>query len=131
MPLQEKKKLLVVDDERNVADTLAAIFAVHGYECRVAYSAEEALQIVVQWAPALAIIDVILPAMSGIDLAILLGAEHPSIQVLLMSGQFLTGTKLQEAAKHGHSFEILAKPVPVPEMLAAAAQRLAPPLQQH
>lgn len=73
MLFEEMKRVLVVDDERNVADTQAAIFAVHG--C----SAEKAVGTLARREPALAIIDVILPATSGIDLAILLRAEHPSI----------------------------------------------------
>ncbi|HEY1650183.1 MAG TPA: response regulator [Terracidiphilus sp.] len=127
MHLNERQKVLVIDDERNVADTLCAILSGNGYECRVAYSAEESIAVVAQWEPALAIIDVILPVMSGIDLAILLNAKHPAVKLLLISGQLLTGTMLEEAANHGHTFDILAKPIPVPQMLAAAANLLAPP----
>jgi DNA-binding response OmpR family regulator len=42
--LREKHKVLVIDDEVNVSDTLALIFTKEGYEARVAYSAEEAIE---------------------------------------------------------------------------------------
>ncbi|HEY1768517.1 MAG TPA: response regulator [Terracidiphilus sp.] len=127
MGLNERQKILVVDDERNVADTLCTILSGNGYECRAAYSAEESIGVMAHWQPALAIIDVILPEMSGIELAILLNAQHPSVKLLLISGQFLTGTMLEDAATRGHTFDVLAKPIPVPQMLAAAANLLQPP----
>jgi DNA-binding NtrC family response regulator len=118
-------KLLIVDDERVIAQSLATIFSGNGYEAKPAYSAEHALEIISEWEPAIAILDVILPAMSGIDLAILLKASNPSIKVMLISGQIVPGTLVGEAAKQGHAFEILAKPIEVPELLGFASRLLA------
>lgn len=56
-----RHKVLVVDDERTIGDTLAVIFSLRGYDTRQAYSAEVALEIVAQWPPDLAILDVVLP----------------------------------------------------------------------
>ena len=55
------RRVLVVDDERSISDTLVKIFATNGYETRVAYTAEQAGEISVEWLPDLAIIDVVLP----------------------------------------------------------------------
>jgi hypothetical protein len=44
-----------------------------------------------------------------------------------MSSQIIAGTLVSKAAEHGHQFEILAKPMPVPELLDSAARLLAPP----
>jgi CheY-like chemotaxis protein len=60
-------KILIVDDEVSIADTLGAIFSNQGYETRVAYSAEQSIEIIAQWKPELAITDVVLPVMSGIE----------------------------------------------------------------
>jgi DNA-binding NtrC family response regulator len=76
------------------------------------------------WEPAIAIVDVILPAMNGIDLGILLKASRPSIKVMLISGQIVAGDLVGDAAKQGHAFEILPKPVEVPELLGVAARLL-------
>lgn len=122
--MAKKQKVLIVDDEKTIADTLGKIFSMQGYEIRVAYSAEESLGIVTQWQPELAIIDVVLPEMNGIDLAILLRANHPSIHVLLISGQLTTGQLINQAAEQGHKFQIFPKPTPVPELLAGVANLL-------
>jgi two-component system response regulator MprA len=126
VPDQEKPRprLLIVDDERTIAETMAAIFNKSGYEARPALSAEEALEVIADWEPAIALLDVVLPTMSGIDLGILLRAARPAIKILLMSGQVVTGDLLDAAAKDGHAFEVLAKPIPVPDLLSSAARLL-------
>jgi DNA-binding NtrC family response regulator len=116
-------KVLIVDDETAIADTLAMIFKSHRYEARVAYSAEEAIETIASWQPDLAILDVLLPNMNGIDLAITTKINYPSCRVLLFSGNSNTGQLLEEAAKKGHSFEILAKPVH-PELMLETASHL-------
>lgn len=100
-------KILVVDDERTIADTLAIIFSQRGYDTRAAYSAEQALEIVAKWSPDLAILDVVLPKMNGIDLSILLSERLPKCQTLLFSGQALTKDLLAQAEKKGYTFAIL------------------------
>jgi CheY-like chemotaxis protein len=114
----EPKRVLFVDDERVIADTLAIIFRNQGYVTRAVYSAEQALELMSDWLPDLAIIDVLLPGMNGIDLAIQLKAEYPDCRLSLFSGQALTGDLLELARQNGHSFEILAKPVAPGEFLA-------------
>jgi len=103
--------VLIVDDDQAIADTLAAIFRLHGYDARVAYSAEEAIESIASCVPDLALLDVNLPGMNGIDLAIVLRANHPECHLLLVSGHEKTSSLLEEAAKKGHIFDILAKPV--------------------
>ena len=124
--LANDSKILIVDDEIVIADTLAQIFSIHGQQVRTAYSAEEAIEVIARWNPDLAILDVVLPQMSGIDLAIFLKQNYPSCQVLLFSGQIITTTLAAEAAKKGHDFEILPKPVLVPDLLSKAAELLSP-----
>jgi DNA-binding NtrC family response regulator len=113
--------VLIVDDESVIADTLVAIFSASGYHARSAYSAEEALEIIPAWCPDLAIIDVILPKMNGVDLATFLTTRYPDCRLLLFSGAGATGELLAAAS---HSFEILAKPMPPNELLAKASRLL-------
>jgi hypothetical protein len=44
---------------------------------------------------------------------------------MLMSGQNLAGDLVGDGAKRGYTFEILAKPIEIPELLGAAARLLA------
>ena len=121
MLLAKGQKVLIVDDERWTSDTLATIFTIAGYEARATYSAEEAIEIMATWQPALVILDVVLPKMSGIDLAIQLAARKPSCQILLFSGNPNIEQLANAAAQSGHPFEILEKPVHPDRMLQKAS----------
>jgi CheY-like chemotaxis protein len=121
------RRILIVDDEVAIADTLAIIFRTQHYEVRVAYSAEDAIEVIAEWRPDLAIIDVMLPEMNGIDLAIVTKANYRGCHVLLFSGHANTALLLEEAVKKGHQFEVLAKPVHPELMLERASALLAGP----
>lgn len=124
----EQPKVLIVDDERIVADTLVMVFSKSGYSARAAYSAEDALAVIPDWTPRLAIIDVCLPAMNGIDLAIRIRAEYPECRISLFSGQPVTEELLTASSE---SFLVLAKPVSPSEMLSVASRLLELPPEQE
>ncbi len=67
--------------------------------------------------PDLLISDVVMPELSGIDLAIQLQASHPECRVLLFSGQAATANLLDIARGNGHDFEVLSKPIHPTEFL--------------
>ena len=119
-----ERRILIVEDEKIVADTLGQILAAHGYEIRVAYSAEHALDMLALWLPNVAILDVMLPKMNGIELALVLQENHPGCHVLLFSGQPSVEGLMQQARSEGHDFEILAKPVHPTVMLNAISSLL-------
>lgn len=120
------RKILIIDDEPTIADTLSVIFSSSGYDSRAVYSAEQALEMLEEWRPDLAIIDVVLPGMNGIEFAIFVKASYPGCQFLLFSGQPGTSNLLEEAKSKGHLFDILAKPLHPTLMLATVAQMLTP-----
>jgi DNA-binding NtrC family response regulator len=124
--LRRSHRVLIIDDAQNVADTLALIFSKEGYDTKVAYSAEQAIEIIAEWVPDLAIVDVVLPRMNGLELAILLKDNHPDCRLLLFSGEEATGELVAGAAKEGNYFEVLAKPVHPVFILETAANLLGP-----
>lgn len=119
------RRILVIDDERSISDTLEKIFSTNGYEARAAYTAEQAGHIVTEWLPDLVIIDVVLPGMNGIEFASLLTVQYPHCQLLLLSGDTRTSDLLADAATKGHAFDILAKPVHPTVILERAEKLLA------
>jgi len=121
------RRILIVDDETAIADTLALIFQLQRYEVRVAYTAERAVEMIAEWVPELAVLDVMLPEMNGIELALVIKANHPRCHVLLFSGHANTGMLLEEAGRKGYQFEILAKPVQPEVMLERASALLSGP----
>jgi CheY-like chemotaxis protein len=108
---EDKPRVLVVDDEQLIADTLALILNRSGFSATAAYSGEEAVEVASVLNPDILISDVIMFEMTGIDLAIHVVKSVPGCRVLLLSGQAATADLLRSAEQRGHSFEIIAKPV--------------------
>lgn len=104
-------RILVLDDDIHVAQTLELILLARGYKVRVAYSAEEAIETISEWQPDVALVDVMLPRMNGIEFGCVLKANYPDAQIVLVSGHPDSAQLLESARRQGHTFEILAKPL--------------------
>jgi Response regulator containing CheY-like receiver, AAA-type ATPase, and DNA-binding domains len=115
---KEKPKVLVVDDERVIADTLAIILNQNGFAATAVYSGTGAIDRARRDRPDLIISDVIMEDMNGIDAAINIRQFLPGCKILLFSGQAATADLLEKARARGHEFEILAKPVHPQDLLA-------------
>lgn len=117
-------KVLIADDEVLIADTLGLILLQGGYQSRVVYSGTAALRELLSFRPALLISDVIMPDMSGIDVAIRARELLPGCAVLLLSGQASTADLMQKARAAGHSFDLLSKPLRPEELLNHVARQI-------
>ena len=114
----KKPIVLVVDDEQVIADTLAKILDLNGYDASAVYTGTAAVESARSLRPDLIISDVIMPDMNGIEAAISIRSFLPTCKILLFSGQAATADLLEDARAHGHEFEILAKPVHPSDLLA-------------
>src|SRR5580658_711983 len=112
-----RPKILVADDERVIADTLAMILNQSGFDARAVYSGESALELVPTFQPNMLICDVIMADLNGIDTAIRIRSLLPGIKILLFSGQAATADLLEKARADGYEFDILAKPVHPQDLL--------------
>lgn len=84
------RKVLVVDDERDLADITAALLNAHGLDVLVAYSAQEALRILHDHDDIDAVFsDVVMPGMTGLELANIVRDLYPMVKVVLASGYAL------------------------------------------
>ena len=104
-------RVLVVDDDAVIADSMAVILNANGYHARAVHSAEEAVEESVLLAPDVLITDVVMTGMTGIDLAIHISNTVPTCKIILFSGQAQTANLLAEALERGYRFELLQKPV--------------------
>jgi signal transduction histidine kinase/CheY-like chemotaxis protein len=114
-------KVLIVDDNRDAADTTAALLEMSGYEVRVAYDPAAALAVLDGYAPAVALLDIGLPGMSGYELAARVRAHSNGATCRLVA---LTGygqaDDVELARRHG--FEVhLTKPAPSDMLLERVA----------
>jgi DNA-binding response OmpR family regulator len=109
--------VLVVDDERVIADTLSIILSRNGFAAMPAYGGKSALEIAKAIPPDVLLTDVMMPGMTGIELAIALEKRVRDCKVLLFSGQASTMDLVAEARADGHEFAMLTKPIPPDELI--------------
>ena len=113
-------RVLIIDDEKAVADTLVMILQRKGYDAAAAYSGAEALKIVESFRPDCVISDVIMPGINGIEVCAAIEKVHPECHILLFAGQAFNGL-METMRDQGHAWEILAKPLPPDKLLAKLA----------
>ncbi len=116
-------RIVVVDDERVIAETLATILRQSGFFATFFTDPWEALLFARSDAPDLLISDVMMPQLSGIDLAIRMKEQCPKCKILLFSGCADTVDLLGAAREQGHNFHLLSKPVHPTELLRAITER--------
>ncbi len=119
-----RPRVLVVDNESVIADTVAKILSLSGIPAIAAYDGNEALGTALLKPPDLLLTDVVLPGMNGIELAITIKRVYPECKILLFSGLATTADLLANARRAGHRFTLLNKPVPPQELLATVAEHL-------
>jgi len=108
-------RVLLVDDEANFVDTLAKRLGFRGLEVVTASSADEALEILGRDEVDVAVVDVKMPEVDGIEATRRLRASHPKVEVIL-----LTGHASIEASQEGltiGAFDYILKPVSIDELI--------------
>jgi DNA-binding NtrC family response regulator len=111
MAMQGVRRVLILDDEQIIANTLALILNRSGFEARAVYSGETAIEAARELSPDVLISDVVMQGMTGIDAAIRISEIVPHCHVILFSGQAATSDLLERTQANGHRFELLVKPV--------------------
>ena len=113
-----KRRVIVVDDEQVIANSLTIILNQADIEASAVFSGEQAIELLESFQPEMLIADVVMPGMTGIEAAIAVRNKLPKCNILLFSGQAATTELLERARTQGHEFEILAKPVHPSDLLA-------------
>ena len=120
--LNRNRLVLIADDEAMIADTLAVILGRAGFKTMVAYDGTSALRICQATPPDLLISDVMMPGLTGVELALAVQQKIPKCKILLFSGQATTVDLLGAARAAGQSFTILPKPLHPTKLLAWASK---------
>lgn len=108
---RKKPTVLVVDDERLIADTMTEILRRSGFHAQCAYDGHSALELAVQITPDYVVTDVVMPKMNGVQLAIAIRKVLPSTEILLLSGQAGISEIVDRGRKEGYAFELIPKPI--------------------
>ncbi len=116
--------ILVVDDNEDAADTCAMLLEFNGYQVRVAYTPEQAMEMIAQLPPDVAVLDIGLPGMSGYELARILRAPPYAYAGRLLAltgyGQATDRAASERSGFNGH----LTKPVTPAKLLSLVARLL-------
>jgi CheY-like chemotaxis protein len=104
-------RVLVVDDERIIADTIVQILNGSGFTAHAAYNAAEAIELAQEVCPDLVLSDVMMPDTDGVEASIAIRGVCPTARIVLFSGHATTTELLDRARERGHDFELLAKPL--------------------
>ncbi len=105
----ESDKLLVIDDEKRMCDSLYELFSNNGYNITATQSSAEALNLIKKERFATVITDIKMPDVTGLDILKAAKDVDPETVVILMTGYASLESSL-EAIKNG-AFEYLLKPV--------------------
>lgn len=116
------RRILVVDDDRQMVRTICDILRLRGWEADSAFSGEEALELVKERSYGLALMDVRMAGMNGVEAMKSLRASRPELRVILMTA-YTANELLAEAEREG-AVRVLAKPLAVPTLLEMLEKEL-------
>jgi CheY-like chemotaxis protein len=120
------QRVLVVDDEKLVADTLSLIFGKSGYDARSAYSADEGLHCARQFHPNLLLCDVSMPGRDGLLLIKDIAQELPACRIIMLTGFYSNINAIREqSVRMKRPVGILTKPCQPADLLREADALLA------
>ena len=109
--------VLVVDDDKVLADTLADILRKHGYKPVALYSGEEALELAQRFRPDVVLSDIRLSGLDGIETASRIRAMHPDCRVILFTAHPVSAAMRHMIHRLG--FVLLQRPLRPEDVLTA------------
>jgi two-component system nitrogen regulation response regulator NtrX len=116
------KTILVVDDERNIRRSLEMILEGEGFDVVCADSADRALEEVSETRIDVALMDIVMPGMNGIDALKILQERHPYIAVIIITGHGTVQDAVQ-ATRLG-AYDFLEKPLSREKVLLSVSHAL-------
>ena len=103
-------RVLVVDDEHIIGDSLVAILRTHGFEAISVYSGYSAIETAIEWLPHVIISDINMPNINGVDAVLSMARRLPKTRFLLFSGHAPSESTLNRARQQGLRLLFIQKP---------------------
>jgi two-component system OmpR family response regulator len=113
---QNGARVLVVDDESNITDLVAMALRYEGFTVQTAATGRGALEAVTAFAPALVILDIMLPDIDGIDVLRRLVAQGRKVPIIFLTARDATEDKVHGLTVGGDDY--VTKPFSIEELVA-------------
>ena len=110
--MDEKASVLIVDDDANLCETLVDILEEKGYHVAVAHDGPNAIKEVEGQQFDLALIDIVMPGMGGVEALRQMKALNPQLTTMLITGHTALGESVSEAIEAGVN-GVLYKPLDI------------------
>jgi DNA-binding response OmpR family regulator len=110
-----KARILIVDDERDFAETLAERLRLRSYDAHVVVSPVETLSLVDKIKPDVVLLDLNLPGISGIEILMTLRNVSPEVEVILLTGHMDLARSIEGLRLD--SFHYIVKPFDIQELI--------------
>jgi DNA-binding NtrC family response regulator len=120
-----KVKVLIVDDEKEFATTLAERLSIRGFETSAVFCTEDALALIhAKNIPDVVLLDLKMPRMDGMETLMEIKKYNPAIQVIILTGHG-AGVPLAgiDRGKHG-AFDCVMKPADINDLTAKIKQAM-------
>ena len=109
-------RIFVVDDDRDLAESLAEVLELSGHEVEIAFSGEEAVEVFREKDFDVSFMDVVMPGMNGVESFLEIRKIKPDAKVFMLTG-YSVAQLLEQAIENG-ALGVLEKPIGVEELLA-------------
>jgi two-component system, OmpR family, response regulator len=109
-------RVLVVDDEPNLAEVVTMALRFQGFTVETAATGREALAAVAKFKPHLMVLDVMLPDMDGFEVASRLGAQRAGVPIIFLTARDATEDKIRGLSGGGDDY--MTKPFSLEELVA-------------
>jgi DNA-binding NtrC family response regulator len=115
-PMTEKRRILIIDDERPILLTLEALLGRHGYEVETATTAAAAQKLLEVRSPALVLLDLQLPDAEGFEMLDRIKTDHAETPVIILTAHDTLSNAI-ESIKRG-AYHFISKPYASEELLS-------------
>jgi DNA-binding response OmpR family regulator len=123
MPKQKMPKLLIIDDDAHLRESLAEVLELDGFECHQAGTAQSGIDAAIKLDPEVVIMDIQLPDSSGFQICQTLRKRSKTTILIMMTGRFLSSEEKKQGFELGAD-EYMSKPFDLAELSTRIKQLL-------
>jgi len=120
--MEGKQRILVLDDNLDMAETIGLMLARAGYQCTVSCESTKAMELIAESQPDLVLTDLRMPGMSGMEILERAKSEYPMLPVIIVTG-YATVDGAVEGMKKGAA-DFISKPFHADELILKVKKAL-------